>query len=243
MTIEKTLPATKKATVAIVIPKSQGFAFGTGFFVSRDGYLITARHVIFDRLTGKPYPLSSIGLEQPEELFSTIGKVASIAGDWPKFDLALLKVDFNKEMGALRGKTEPDFLQIDFEVAPEGVEVYSFGYPLPDIETLTKNEQVTAVGTVYCPRATSMVISSHRAFIKHARMHNILFPHYYVLDRALNKGNSGGPIVVTKSGKVISVCSQSQFIEESQLGVPVVLPAYAISSSLKNIEEDLVSII
>jgi hypothetical protein len=144
--IEKSLRYTKNAIVAIIVPhpdpKEQGLPVrgGTGFFVSREGYLITARHVILNDSTGKLYDPSTIELEKPEETFSSIGKASSIIKDWPEFDLALLKVDF-KATGALRGKTAPDFLQVDFEVAPEGTEVYSFGYPLPTVQVLNKNEK------------------------------------------------------------------------------------------------------
>jgi hypothetical protein len=244
--IEKSLLNTKKATVAIVIPdpkaESLAFHFGTGFFVSRDGYLVTARHVIVDETTGKQYASSTIELEKPEEMFSSIGKISSIVKDWPEFDLALLKVDFNKETGALRGKTEPDFLQVDFEVAPEGVEAYSFGYPLPEVKVLMKNEQVTTVGNVYCPRATSMIISSHYAFVKPMRKHSLPFPRHYVVDKALNPGNSGGPIVLQETGKAIAVCLAFQYFDfpETQVKVPSL---YGITSSLKNIEDELSKVI
>jgi serine protease Do len=195
-----------------------------------------------DKTTGKPYAPSTMDLQKPEEMFSSIGKISSIVRDWPEFDLALLKADFNKETGALRGKTEPDFLQLDFEVAPEGTEVYSFGYPLPEAKLLGRSEQAMTVGNVYCPRATSMIISSHDSFIRPMSRRDLPFPKYYAVDKALNPGNSGGPIVLQQTGKAIAVCSGFQYFDFP--GTRIKVPSlYGITSSLKNIESELLKLI
>lgn len=68
-------------------------------------------------------------------------------------------------------------------------------------------------------------------------------PKVYVLDKALNYGNSGGPIVATETGRVHALCShfQSVFVPQHHLkdtnGNPmqVMLPSlYGVVSSLSN---------
>jgi len=243
--IVNTLTNTKKATFAILVPhpdpKFKGFPVprGTGFFVSKEGYFITARHVLQKDNTTF-YDPKKVRLIKPEiPYMDTIDNI-SVIDDWPEFDLILLKVDFNKNKNkrGFEGKNGFDFIEIDFNVMPEGTEVYSFGYPLPEIQIL--GSQQLMVGFHYfCPRTTSAIISSHYDII--GPLFGQKFPRYYVIDKALNYGNSGGPIVVQETGKVISVCVRFQPVRIPQKGdVQITIPSlYGVTSSLKNIEREL----
>jgi hypothetical protein len=60
----------------------------------------------------------------------------------------------------------------------------------------------------------------------------------YVLDKALNYGNSGGPIVAVDSGRVHAVCSRFQplTVPQAHLNVYIRVPSlYGIVSSLENL--------
>jgi hypothetical protein len=62
-------------------------------------------------------------------------------------------------------------------------------------------------------------------------------PENYVLDRALNYGNSGGPIVAAETGRVHAVCSRFQPVRIPQphlKGEPLIMvpSLYGMVSSL-----------
>ena len=66
-------------------------------------------------------------------------------------------------------------------------------------------------------------------------------PKYYVIDKALNYGNSGGSIILKETGKAISVCIKFQPVDIQQdYNSHVTIPSlYNVSSPLKNIETEL----
>jgi len=184
-------------------------------------------------------PPTDISLEKPEE-FGGFVKNFSLVKEWREHDLVLLKADFeqNKLMESLKGKSGFDFLDIDFEVIPEGTDVYSFGYPLPESEVVG-NENLTVGLINFYPRATSAIVSSHHDVLGPVQI-DVGFPRYYVIDKALNYGNSGGPIVVNETGRAFSVCIKFQPVDIPQrIGVVSVPSLYGVAVSLKNIEEDL----
>ena len=247
--IRKTLPHTKKCTFAVIIPSSEPkfkglpSPAGTGFFISSDGYFITAYHVVKEiyesKIKGKTQ------LEQPEYGMSQISDI-KIEKVWPQFDIALLKADLNKcsDKELLRHASEFYYLEIDFSVPEEGTPTYSFGYPLPKIE-VRGDEKFMVAFQSSCPRATSLIISSHKNLIGPFYSKKKIFPKFYVIDKALNYGNSGGPIVLQESGKVISLCIEFQPVSIPQeTDSRIIIPSlYGISSSLKNIEQELKDVI
>jgi S1-C subfamily serine protease len=247
--IQNTLPATKAATFAVLVPhprpEARGFPTpnGTAFFVSSDGYVITALHVL-KRADGTVHNAADICLTKPEVQGPCEVRNLTIVRQWPDFDLALLKADFepHREQPCFRDKTGFDYITIDFTTVPEGTQVYAFGYPLPDIQ-LQGNQQVIVGFHFFCPRTTSAIISSHNEVIGPVRI-AVGFPESYVIDKALNYGNSGGPIVVEESGRVVAVCQRFQPVSIPQGTGTVQIPSlYGITRSLKTVEADLRNIL
>lgn len=160
--------------------------------------------------------------------------------DFTSLDISLWKADFDaiKDSQFYKGKKGFNFLKVDYKVPPEGSNVYSFGYPLPDIKVSRKGS--TMIGThFFFPRTTSAIISAY---------HDVIgpifkvekFPNHYVIDKALNYGNSGGPIILEQNGKVISLCSRFQPVEipqeKSELTRIMIPSLYGETTSLKTIE-------
>lgn len=262
MKISDTLERTKRATLAVIIPHPHpskgGFPTpnGTGFFISPNGYFLTARHVIekLDQNGGKVAGTNGIPelYERKQvNLFLLMGLPDSvyvtdieIVKDWPEFDLVLLKADIQKNQnGYLKGKESFDFLEIDLNTVVEGEDIYSFGYPLADHEIDESDEEGIVSGSlIFYPRATSAIVSSHYEVMP-TTMKVCEYPKHYVIDKALNYGNSGGPLLVVETGKVFSVCSRFQPVFIPQLNGSVMTPSlYGITTSIKNIEEDLKSL-
>ena len=93
------------------------------------------------------------------------------------------------------------------------------------------------IGVEYlCPRVTSAIISSHHDTI--GPISSEALPKWYVIDKALNYGNSGGPIILSETGKAIAVCARFQPVSVPQVkNTYVTIPSlYSVASSLANIK-------
>lgn len=222
-------------------------ATGTGFFVSADGWFVTAAHVVTENGQAD-------GPVRKDISNSWLMKETRIAGGppgamcqflsfeavIPALDIALLKVDFEKNSNKhwLEGASEFPFIKISMRDLEEGESVYSFGYPLP--QTTVQTQPGGMVGTTsLCPRVTSAIVSS--TFEKGRMLITGGDPKLYVLDKALNYGNSGGPIVATETGHVHALCSRFQpvFVPQPNIKdkdgnqIPVMIPSlYGIVSGL-----------
>jgi len=141
--IRKTLPSAQAATFSILMPDKAAHDFprptGTGFFVSPDGFFVTARHVVTDHSTGtarddldKSVLMKEMRINRPD---------LSGMCQWPELvfedvatDIAVLSVDFkrNADKDWLAGRSEFPFLPVSTRLLEEGEPVYAFGYPLPE---------------------------------------------------------------------------------------------------------------
>ncbi len=233
--IRKTIENTKLATFVVHTPIKEQNDFpapsGTGFFISSDGYFITAQHVVKEVTD-----FSKIHFSLPEV---TMVKHITHVKDWPEYDISLLKTDFLKNNTRELFKEREDFpyLEPDFNNYMEGTPVYSYGFPLP--ETFIRgNFGFVNINT----RVTSAVISSTKEKVKAFRSPSDA--KFYSIDNSLIYGNSGGPVILQESGKVIGLCVRFQpvpIIQNHLQGKPqIFIPtSYAIVSSLSNVKDYL----
>jgi hypothetical protein len=135
---------------------------GTGFAITKDGYIVTASHVTKE-------------CDYVRVLFkggqTTEARVVKEEHD---LDVAILKVDF----------PTPDFLHVSDNTSRLGDEVYTIGYPSPQI--LGKNQKYTE-GSV-----------SAISGIRDRSLH-------YQVSIPVQPGNSGGPMVCEETGDVTGI--------------------------------------
>lgn len=230
--IRKTLARTKAATFLVLTsfqpnPRTDyRQPAGTGFFVSPDGYFITAHHVVASVSAGEMVMLKQPLHDLPGLTFFDVALVET----WPKDDLALLKAR-PAELQSQNGSAKFPYLQITYAGQEDGTPVYSFGYPLSDIDRSTTiignstgvgiNQSVDlgisgmvdgrwALIQYHVPsRVTSAIIAARSE--RYAPTSAYTDSKVYVIDKALNYGNSGGPIVTAdRRGEVIAVCKSFQ---------------------------------
>jgi len=243
--IRNSLNRTTDATFLVRVPgqSKNGLPtpFGTGFFVSKDGHFVTAGHVVAG--AKDPSDIQLTHHARPMEIGPILRNPQLLASS-SEVDLALLKFDFAAHAAQQWAKERDGFpfLEVDLDDHQEGTPVYSFGYPLPETTVEVREDEGGAVlGIVatdwICPRVTSAIVSSRW---------DVLGPiqtpgpsPFYVLDKAFNYGNSGGPIVLEESGKVIAAVVRFQPVKIPQPGgdLRITVPSlYGVASSLKNLE-------
>jgi S1-C subfamily serine protease len=205
--------------VARTIPQRAG----TGFVVSKRGYVLTAGHVI--QLTeadakakGASKVLFNVGLLIDSQSIPGVqvqgnfvwGGASVIAID-DLHDLALLKLSQNPFTGemrpgiGIRGKELPltvGVARLDATLPPEGEDVLISGYPL-DIPTFVTQEGMVAsesfsVVTAQLPGASPGVVIPQ-------------VEDSILLDAVVNPGNSGGPVYSLQSGSVVGICDAYEF--------------------------------
>ncbi len=217
---------------------------GTGFFVSGDGWFVTAAHVVTEdansNKTRSDVNQGSLSKETRPGQPPAMCQHLELNHVDLENDFALVKVDLQKNLDKafLQGQKQLPFIDISVRRLDEGEPVYAFGYPLPSARV----SQVSfgMVGSVgQCPRVTSAIVSS--TFERSKMIMSARDTQVYVLDKALNYGNSGGPIVATSTGKAYAFCSRFQPMSVPQThlgnGAYVVIPSlYGIVVSLANPE-------
>lgn len=251
--IRRTLRDTQLATFSIDMPneraKGMPTPMGTGFFVSEDGWFVTAAHVVTK--DGRPDGVPRDDIEsawlmkesRPGQPAGGMCQYPQVDLIEPAFDFALLKLDFgrNSNKEYLKGRTGFPHLVVSSRQLDEGEPVYSFGYPLSTYGLVRSDPNIVVGHASHSPRTTSAVIAS--TMDVQLMMSSSSDPQVYVLDKALNYGNSGGPIVAVDTGKVHALCSQFQPMQVPQphlqnkdgQNLVIIIPSlYGIVSSLRN---------
>jgi serine protease Do len=250
--IERTLAATQQATFALLLPdpNQNGLPvpMGTGFFISPDGFFVTAAHVVTQGNTPGGVPRTDIsaawlmkerGIDHPSAMCH-FPELELLLGD---YDFALLKLDF--EMNAnkhwLKGRSSFPYITISQRKLSEGEPVYAFGYPLSQSSIVHRSDSMEISTMSLSPRTTSAIVSSTLEFTK--MVTTGADAQVYVIDKALNYGNSGGPIVCEQSGRGHAFCSrfqpvsipQPQLTAEGEMARYITIPSlYGVVSSLHN---------
>lgn len=251
--IRKTLAATQLATYSVDLPndrlRGMPSPAGTGFFISSDGWFVTAAHVITENGRSDESVRKDIDqgwlMKERRGDHPIGGMCQHVRFEYidPLTDFALLKVDFslNSEKVQLVGRTGFPFLEVSSRPLDEGEPVYAFGYPLSHSSLLVDNQQVVIGHVAHSPRTTSAVVASTMDTTN--IVSTTADPRVYVLDKALNYGNSGGPIIATGTGKVHAFCSRFQPVgipqnhikDEKGNPIVVLIPSlYGVVSSLGN---------
>lgn len=140
---------------------------GTGFVVSADGYIVTNHHVID-------------GFEEVRVQFDDgLDAEATVIGQDPGTDVALLKIDVEEELRPL---------------------------PLGDSDVIRAGDWVVAIGNALGLENTVTVgiVSAKHRVINNYRPEQRRFDDFIQTDAAINPGNSGGPLL-DLAGEVIGI--------------------------------------
>lgn len=172
------------STVLIATPGTPNFEFlCSGFVCSNKGYILTCAHAL--DLTKKIY----IALPPPSDSFPPIqgGKFnfaqATVSQFDPINDVALLKVD---PRAFTANGPAPSTTMGDERNVPIGTTVGYFGFPFG---------------------ARSLILLKTSQSIISAKVTNERGARSLVLDSSVNDGNSGGPLIDSRTNKIIGIIS------------------------------------
>lgn len=249
--IRRTLAGVQEATFCVMLPGAgHGLPspIGTGFFVSADGWFVTAAHVVTEDNRADGRARSDVGdgwlLKESVRFGAPRPMVQNLRLDWvdAATDLAILRADFapNAAKEWLKGRSGFPWIQISSRQLDVGEPVYAFGYPLSHM-VVGQRPDIVIGEYKLSPRVTSAIVSADIEATKMATTNADV--RMYVLDKALNYGNSGGPIIASETGNVHAVCRQFQplLVRQEHLEQPggaqiwVFMPSlYGVTSSLAN---------
>jgi len=177
----------------------RSIAYGTGFFISSEGYILTNNHIVENAIKVNVFSVDGSEFK------------AKIVGTDSKTDLALLKVE---------GKNLPYTQLGDSAQLKVGEWVLAIGNPLGMEHTVTAGI-VSAKGRQL---AGSLNVPEYQDFIQ--------------TDAAINRGNSGGPLV-NINGEVVGITSNILTPTGGNIGI-----GFAISSNLvAKIVKQLIAIV
>jgi serine protease Do len=186
--IRRTLSATKAATFSIDLPdsnrKDMPTPTGTGFFVSPDGWFITAAHVVMQNNQVRSDINQGWLIAQGDsgDGFARMCQNLKVEFVEPSLDFALVKIDFqansNKEW--LKNSNGFPYIEVSSRTLDEGEPVYAFGYPLPAAE-FYDSETIVVGLTSYSPRTTSAIVAA--LLDRSGPVTSSSDPQVYVLDK------------------------------------------------------------
>lgn len=158
------------------------YGVGSGFIVDKAGYILTNEHVVKDAVR------ITVRLESGEEY------AARVAGIDEETDLAVLKIDANRELSVVT---------------------------LGDSDKARVGEWVLAIGSPFglARTVTAGIISQ----TNRDTPTTTVFQRFIQTDAAINRGNSGGPLVNMR-GEVVGVNSQIATSTGDYNGVGFALP-------------------
>ena len=172
-------------------------AYGTGFFISPDGYILTNNHIVENTIKVTVF---SVDKEEYK---------AKIIGTDGRTDLALLKVE---------GKNLPYARLGDSAQLKVGEWVLAIGNPLGMEHTVTAGI-ISAKGRQL---QGSLNVPEYQDFIQ--------------TDTAINRGNSGGPLV-NMGGEVVGITSNILSPTGGNIGIGFAIPSNLAKKVIKQLKE------
>ncbi len=189
-------------------PSGGGQGLGTGFVVSKDGYILTNQHVVVDQQTQQPATSVTVGLRSPD------GQVhrakATVVGADATTDVALLKID------------------------PTGLNLQPL--PLGNSDKVQVGEPVVAIGNPlnFDFTITSGIVSAVHRTLDSPNGRPI--PNGIQTDAAINPGNSGGPLI-DATGAVIGINEQIASQSGGNVGLGFAVPINAAVQSMSQLKQ------
>jgi len=184
--------AKKADSDSLIVPPRAEQALGTGFFISKDGYVVTNHHVIAGA--------SEIKVTTHDGHIYT----AKLIGSDKKADLAVLKID--------TGHADP-FLK--------------FG----DSGKLELGDWVVAIGN---PFGLGFSVSAGVVSALHRDIGSGPYDNFIQTDAAINRGNSGGPML-DAAGHVVGVDSAIYSPSGGSVGIGFAIPSSMVEPVAKSL--------
>ncbi|MBD3232503.1 MAG: Do family serine endopeptidase [candidate division Zixibacteria bacterium] len=168
-------------------------SLGSGFIISKDGYIITNNHVVqdADQEKGKVFV----------KLSDTSEYEAEIVGRDPETDIALLKIDSDDDLTVARFGDSDEILVGDWSMA--------IGNPFPQLGL----DRTVTVGVISATGRKGLMFGGSQ----------VSYQDYIQTDAAINRGNSGGPLVNIK-GEVIGINSAIASVTGGSVGIGFAIP-------------------
>lgn len=198
-------------------PKVQ--AVGTAFAISSEGHFMTAEHVV--NQVGQPLTTQDkilLAQMQPDGLTASISGPYSILTSSKTHDYALL------HQPTAQGRVQ-QYLDLDSGSRFEGEDVAICGYPMASSRINPENKTVTIELNI---RVAAGIISSQKLEHTGRKLLEVDFP--------ILPGNSGGPLVSLKTGKVLGLAIATMAVGEP--GKPT-LGHLGLVSDIRNAASDL----
>lgn len=171
----------KNCVVKVVV--EGGSSVGTGFFISVNGEVLTCWHVIQDAIkTDSLGQILDVKHIYAEKVNKEVIEMKIPIEYFIKKNINAVSYDFCVLSPAKPSITKTDFLRLGtFEEIEEGDEIYTAGYPLG------LPNQFISKGILSTKYIDSSIVLSNKNQIKRS---------VALLDLTINKGNSGGPIIM-----------------------------------------------
>ena len=188
-------------------PPSERAAQGSGFVISREGYILTSAHVVTTAGDDKSEPAAAdrvyIGFRDGDRVQATVV-------GWDVFD----------DVGVL--KVEPDAHGLDPVPLGESAEVV-VGEPVAALGSPFGNESSLAVGVVSATRRSIASLTSDYSVADAIQT-----------DAPITHGNSGGPLFDAR-GRVIGINAQIRSESGQSEGVGFAIPINAAKRSFRQL--------
>ncbi|WP_162532456.1 S1C family serine protease [Candidatus Scalindua japonica] len=201
--------------------------YGTGFVISRNGFAITAEHVI--SAIARNGEMGNLYAFFPDT-GNSIKVSAKLISKNIKYDLSIIK---------LKGSGF-DYLKLgDSSSVKEGQSIALCGYPYGPVFGLHPTTHTGIISNI-----SPMVVPVQNMSLLSNRMIKALTDPYYIfqIDCTAFPGNSGGPLVLPETGEVIGVLN-SAFIkitkENKQIstGISYAIPINYVRELIESIKK------